>query len=142
MLVETHPGGEGEIGADPHEHGSPVAIVDIEIILIHPAPLHLEVPVLLLADGLQDAGGFPGFDNGDHLIGRRFAKTRSEEIVASAFGIGLDGETPFLRSVPHPVVVLVGNVMQHLAAHRVEMAVGPEEPHDPFGLLEGLDDSI
>src|SRR6516164_2108955 len=72
MLVETHPGGEREIGADPHEHGSPVAIVDIEIILIHPAPLHLEMPVLLLADGLQDAGGFPRFDNGDHLIGRRF----------------------------------------------------------------------
>src|SRR6516162_10005976 len=89
-----------------------------------------------------DPGGFPRFDNGDHLIGRRFAKTRSDEIVASAFRIGIDGEPPFVRSVPDPVVVLIGNVMQHLAAHRVKMAVGPEEPHDPFGLLEGLNDSI
>jgi len=142
MLVETYPGGEREIGADPHEHGPPVAIVDIEIILIHPAPLHLQVPVLLLADGRQDAGGFPRFNNGDNLIGHRFAKTRSNEFVTSAFRVGLDGEAPFLRSVPDPVVVLVGNVMQHLATHRVEMAVGPEEPHDPFGLLEGLDNSI
>jgi hypothetical protein len=97
---------------------------------------------LLLTDGRQDAGGFPRFDNGDNLIGHRFAKTGGYEIVASAFRVGFDGEAPFLRSVSDPVVVLVGNVMQHLAAHRVEMALGPEEPHDPFGLLEGLDDSI
>src|SRR5208283_4186962 len=142
MLIETDAGREGKIRADPHEYGSPVAIVDIEIILVHPAPLHLQVPVLLLADGGHDAGWFPRFDNGDDLIGRSFAKTRSEEIVAPLFRIGLDFDLPLLRSVADPVVVLVGNLVQQVAAYRVDMAVAREEPDDPFRLLEGLDDGI
>src|SRR5437016_8461174 len=41
MLIETDASGEGEIGADPYKHLSPTGILDIEIVLLDPTPLHL-----------------------------------------------------------------------------------------------------
>src|SRR5207253_3255163 len=41
MLIETDPSGEGKVGADPYKHLSPMAVLDIEVVLLDPTVLHL-----------------------------------------------------------------------------------------------------
>src|SRR2546429_7845974 len=41
MLIETDASGEGKIGAHPYEHLSPTGVLDIEVVLLDPAPLQL-----------------------------------------------------------------------------------------------------
>lgn len=142
MLIETHAGGEREIRANPHEHRSPVAILDVEVILVDPTLLHFQVPVLVLSNGGHKTCRFSGFDDGHDLIRPRLAKPGSEEVVAPVFRIFLDFDLPLLRSLLDPVLVLLGNVAQHFAADRVDAAVDPEEPDDPCPLEERLDDGI
>src|SRR5438034_1551684 len=69
MLIETDTGGEREIGANPYEHSSPMGVLDIEVILIDPTPLHLEMPTIVFPDGGHVGGGLTCFDNGYDLIG-------------------------------------------------------------------------
>src|SRR5438034_1353459 len=78
MLIETDTGGEREIGANPYEHSSPMGVLDIEVILIDPTPLHLEMPTIVFPDGGHVGGGLTCFDNGYNLIGLGTLE-RSEE---------------------------------------------------------------
>jgi hypothetical protein len=39
-------------------------------------------------------------------------------------------------------VVLAGNLTEHLATDRIELAITPEEAHHPFGLLKRLDGRV
>src|SRR5256884_3140408 len=57
MLIETDTGGEREIGANPYEHSSPMGVLDIEVILIDPTPLHLEMKTIVFPDGGHVGGG-------------------------------------------------------------------------------------
>jgi hypothetical protein len=41
MLIEADTSGEGEIGTDPYEHLSPSRVLDIEVVMLDPTPLHL-----------------------------------------------------------------------------------------------------
>jgi hypothetical protein len=105
------------------------------------------VPVLILADGGQDARRFPCFDVGDHLIRLRSAKQGLDEIVASIAGIFLDFYLPLpatfaIDSGPRSGIGWQFRAAHHRAAHRVDMAVRPEEPDDSLWLLEGLDDGV
>jgi hypothetical protein len=45
MLIEIDAGGEGKIRADTNEHAAPGAVVDIEVVLVHPAPAIFQMPL-------------------------------------------------------------------------------------------------
>src|SRR6516162_8298445 len=116
MLIETDAGGEGEIGADPYEQLSPTGVLNIEVVLLDPAPFHLQMPTIVLPDGGHDGGGFASFDDGHDLIGLGTSEVALHEIIAPAWGIFLNGYAPFLGAVLGPVVILRSDVAQHLSA--------------------------
>ena len=142
MLIETDASGERKIGADPYEHLSPAGVLNIEVVLLDPTPLHFQMPTVVFPDGGHDGGGFAGFDDGHHLIGLRTSEVALHEIIASAGGIFLNGYTPFLRTVFGPVVVLRGDVAQHLPTHGIDLAIGPEKSHGALFLLKRLDRGV
>jgi hypothetical protein len=80
-----------------------------------------------------------GFDDGHDLIGLGTSELASHEVIASAWGIFLNGYTPFLGAVLNPVVVLRSDVTQHLSTDGINLAIGPEEAYRPLFLLKGLD---
>src|SRR6266705_325542 len=41
MLIETDPSGKGNVGTDPYEDLPPMGVLDIEVVLLYPAPLQL-----------------------------------------------------------------------------------------------------
>src|SRR5437588_7970464 len=139
MLIETDASGEGEIGADPYEHLSPTGVLDIEIVLLDPAPLHLQMPTVVFPDGGQDGGGLACFDDGHDLIGLGTSEVAIHEVIAPAWGIFVNGYTPFLGAVLGPVVVLRSDVTQHLPADWIDLAIGPEKADGPLFLLKRLD---
>ena len=57
VLIEANAGGEWKIGAHANEHSPPVPVVDVEIILNHPALGDLKMPSVreLVADSNHDA---------------------------------------------------------------------------------------
>src|SRR5436309_16011998 len=87
MLIETDTGGEREIGANPYEHSSPMGVLDIEVILIDPTPLHLEMPTIVFPDGGHVGGGLTCFDNGYNLIGLGTLEVALHKVIAPAWGI-------------------------------------------------------
>ncbi|MGC2332629.1 MAG: hypothetical protein WA581_14335 [Candidatus Acidiferrales bacterium] len=64
------------------------------------------------------------------------------EIVASAWGIFLNGYTPFLGAVFDPVVILSGDVAQQQPIDRINLAIGPEKADHTRFLLKGLDGCV
>jgi len=141
VLVETHPRGEGEIGAEANEHRTPVAIVDVKVILHDPALGQLQVPAVLflVADGDQDAPWFSCFEDHDDLIRLGVVKIASDKIIAPTLRSIQDWSLPFCRLVRYPVVKLFRNFAENIATDRVLIAMGAKETDDAFGLLEGLD---
>ena len=98
MLIETNACGEREIGADPYKHLSPTRVLDVEVVLIDPTVLPGQMPTVLFADGGQDGGGLARFDDGHDLIRLGASEVALHEIIAPAWGIFLNGYTPFLPS--------------------------------------------
>src|SRR5215469_5751165 len=142
VLIETDARGEREMGTDPHKHLSPTGVLDIEIVLLDPAPLHFQMPTIVFPDGGHDGGGLAGFDDGHDLVELRTSEIALHEIIASAGGIFLNGYIPFLRTVFSPVVVLRGDVAQHLPTHGIDLAIAPEKAHGSLFLLKGLDRGV
>src|SRR5215469_16753498 len=118
MLIQADASGEGEVGADPYEHLPPTRVLDIEVVLLDPAPLHLQMPTVVFPDGGHDGGGLAGFDDGHNLVGLSTPEVALHEVIAPAWGIFLNGYAPFLRAVFGPVVVLRRDVAQQLPADR------------------------
>src|SRR6266699_1711452 len=139
MLIETDASGEGKIGAHPYEHLSPTGVLDIEVVLLDPAPLQLQMPTVVFPDGGHDGGGLARFDDGHGLIGLGTSEVAFHEVIAPAWGIFLNGYTPFLGAVLDPVVVLRSDVAQHLPTDWIDLAIGPEKADGPLFLLKGLD---
>src|SRR5215472_1361206 len=113
MLIETDASGEGEIGTDSYEQLSPAGVLDIEVVLLDPASLHLQMPTVVFPDGRHDGGGLAGFDDGHYLVGLGTSEVALDEVIASAWGVILNGHPPFLGAVFGPVVVLRRDVAQH-----------------------------
>ena len=84
--METDARGEREMGTDPHKHLSPTGVLDVEVVLLDPASLHLQMPTVFFPNGGHERGGFTGFDDGHHLIGLRTSEVALHEIIASAGG--------------------------------------------------------
>src|SRR5437763_13657356 len=110
MLIETDTGGEREIGANPYEHSSPMGVLDIEVILIDPTPLHLEMPTIVFPDGGHVGGGLTCFANGYTLIGLGRLGVALQKVIAPAWGIFFNGSTPFLGAGLAPIVILGASV--------------------------------
>src|SRR5208282_1661288 len=109
MLVQAETSGEGEVGADTHEHRTPVAVVEIEMVWVHPARLQHQVSLLggFFADADENAGRLAGLDDSDDPVGLGASEIRLQYLVATLFGGFQDGDFPFPETVFHPVVVLV-----------------------------------
>jgi hypothetical protein len=75
-----------------------VLVVQIEIVLIHPALLQFQMRALVLSsfNGDQAAGSFASLQNDGHMIGFGPLQVRQHEIVAPLLLRSFDdGRTPF-----------------------------------------------
>jgi hypothetical protein len=98
---------------------------------------------LLVADGHQNPCRFPRFQDRYHLIRFRPAEVGGHKVVSFLFlGRLQDRRSPSPRAVRNKVVILAGDAPQHIAAHRIGVAIGPEEAHHPLLLLKGLNDAV
>src|SRR6516162_31900 len=139
MLIETDASGEGEIGTDPHKHLPPVGVLDVEVVLLDPSPLQLQMPTVVFPNGGHDGGGLARFDDGHDLVGLRASEVARHEVIAPTGRIFLNRYTPFLGAVFGPVVVLRSDVPQQLPTNGIDLAIGPEKADGPLFLLKGLD---
>src|SRR5438445_1835402 len=143
MLIETSPRRKRKVGADADEQSAPLAVEQIEVVLVGPPPFVFQMPAVVFADGDKDAGRFAGFQDDYDSIRLRATEVRLDELVPTVARRGFDERgAPLRRTSCHPVVVLTRYVAEHGSAHRVQLAIGVEESHDAFGLLEWLNQSI
>jgi hypothetical protein len=138
MLIETDASGEGEMGANPYEHLAPMGVLDIEVVLLYPTPLQLQMPTAIFPDGFHDRGGLARFDDGYHLIGLGTSEVALHEVIAPAWGIFLNGYTPFLRAVLGPIVILSRDDAQQLPIDGIGLAIEIEKADGTLWLLKRL----
>src|SRR6266542_6510980 len=86
VLIEADPGGERKIGTNADKHSSPLAVVDVEIVLNDPPVGDLKIPSVcfVVADCSQDARWLACFKDDNDSIGVRPFEIRSDKIVATA----------------------------------------------------------
>ena len=144
MLIQADAGREWKVRADSDEHPSPARVIDVEVVVVDPALLQLQVPavVLFVADRRHDARRFTGFEDRHDLIGPSPGERPIHELIAASGGYPLDRHVPVPGLIHDPVMILGGDVPQRIAVHRVALTVRPEEAHDPLRLLERLDDAV
>jgi hypothetical protein len=63
-------------------------------------------------------------------------------IVAAALEILQNRSTPFFGPVFDPVLKLIGDAGEVGSGNSGSLPIGIEEPQDPLGLLEGLDQAV
>src|SRR5260370_30570493 len=97
------------------------------------------MPAVGLPDRGHDGSWLARLDDGHDLIGLGTSEVASHEVIASAWGIFLNGYTPFLGAVLNPVVVLRSDVTPHLSTDGINLVRGPEQAYRPLFLLKGLD---
>ena len=127
MLIQAYSSGERKVGTHADKHGPPVLVVEIEIVLIHPALLQFQMRalVLLSANGNQDASGFASFQND----GFGLLQVRQHRIVASLRLRGFDdGCSPSLRTMDNPMVEVVGNLGEGPTDYPFPIPTGIETP--------------
>jgi len=144
MLIEVDAGREWQVGADAYEHAAPSPVVDVEIVLNHPAPSELQMPAVdrLIADGDHDAGGFTCLQDDDRLIRLGAPEVRFNELISASLWRLQHRHFVFLRPRLQPLLKAIGDPTQHLPADRVELAVGVEKADHSSRLLERLDQSV
>ena len=133
---------KGEVGAEPDKEPTPVAVLQIKVVLDDPAPRVLEMPAIVFPDRDQDPRGLAPLHDDHDLIGLRSAEVRLNEFVPPTRGGLDDRRAPGLGLSQHPPLVLGGNVRQDRLAHRILLSIRVEEPDDALRLLEGLDQPV
>jgi hypothetical protein len=121
VLVEADTGGERKVGADAHEHSSPIPVVDVKVVLNDPALRKLQVPSVrdFIADGGHDARGLASFEDDHDCIGLGPFEIRIDKFVTTARW-RLDDRNVALRGpLLHPALKLVGDVAQGIPRHRI-----------------------
>jgi hypothetical protein len=88
VLIEADTGGEWKVRADAHEHPPPVPVIDVEVVLNHPALGHLKMPSVrgLIADGNHNARGLTSLEDDRHGAGGSSCEVRIDEFVAMLTG--------------------------------------------------------
>jgi hypothetical protein len=124
MLVQADPGGKREVRTHAHEHPAPAGIVHVEVKLVHPPLLVLQMRtvVVFIPDGHKDASRFPRFQDGHHLARFGVAEVRLNELVATtlvviAFRSLQNRSSPFLSAVLEPILKLIGDFRQGLSGY-------------------------
>jgi hypothetical protein len=90
MLIETQPRRERKVRADADEHPAPVAVEQVEVVLDRPAPLELQMPAVVFADGHEIARRFAGFEDHDDVIGFCPGEVPIDKLVATLCCRGVD----------------------------------------------------
>lgn len=140
VLVEADARGEREVGTHADENAAPLPIEQVEVVLIHPPAVILQMPPVVLTDGDENAGGFAGLENDDDVVRVGPTEVRFDESVSTFLSRGLDhGDTPLRGTRCHPALVLGCDVAEHGSGHRVQLTVSVEEPDHPLGLTETVE---
>jgi hypothetical protein len=63
-----------------------MAVLDIEIVLLDPTALPLQMPTVVFPDGGHDGGWLARFDDGHDLIGVGTSEEAGHEVIAPAWG--------------------------------------------------------
>ena len=142
VLIEANARRKRQVGTDAHEHPTPVLVVNVKVILHDPTRCQLEVPALFLPDGDHDPGRFPGFENDNHLIVLGVPKVGSDKVITPLLGRIQKGHAPSLATVYDPVVKLLGNIAQKIAANPLALPIGIKEADDSLRLLKRLNQSV
>jgi hypothetical protein len=144
MLIEADAGGERQVGTDADKHPSPLPVVDIEVVLNHPAIGDLKMPAVrfAVADRGHNASRLARLENDHDGIGACPFEIGIDEVVAAAFRGLRDRYVPLLRPPFQPALKLLGNVAQHVSAHWVKLSIGVEKANHPFRLLERLNQTV
>ena len=145
VLVQAYPRREGEVGSEGDKHPTPALVVQVEVVLVDPTLLQLQVGavVLLSADGHQDAGRLSGFENHGHSVGFAVPQVLLSKIISALFlGCVQDGSAPFLGSILQPVLELIGDFRQGPPGHPSSLSIGIKKPKYSLWLLERLDQSV
>src|SRR5947209_18519670 len=79
------------------------------------------MPTIVFPDGGHVGGGLTCFDNGYNLIGLGTLEVALHKVIAPAWGIFLNGYTPFLGAVLDPMVILGGDVAQQLPTDGIDL---------------------
>jgi hypothetical protein len=97
---------------------------------------------LAVADRGHDARRLGRFKNDhDGIGGCPFEMGVDEVIAAACWSLG-NRDIPLVRPSFQPALKLLGNIPQHVPAHRVKLPVGVEEADDAFRLLERLNQPV
>src|SRR5215472_807024 len=142
VLIQTDSGGERKVRADANEQRSPFAILDIEVILLHPAVFGFQMPLFSGTDGSHNAGGFARLDDHRHLVGLHLRKIGLDEFVAPTFWVLYDFRLPGLSAVLNPVVILARHLPQEVPAHGINLPIHPEKALRSGTVQEGLNTAI
>src|SRR5712691_2090478 len=144
VLIETNPSRERKVRAHANKDPAPALVVDIKVVLHDPAVGDLKMPAveLLVADRRHDARRLSGFQDDDHLIRLCSLEVGVDKFVAPALWRLDNRGVPFVGLLGHPAGKLLGGAAQDIAADRIEVPIGSEKAHDPFGLLKWLDEPV
>src|SRR5450759_1753400 len=113
-----------------HKHRPKVLVLQVVVVLVHPAQLGFQMRSLI-ADRCHDANGLTCFDDAYYLIGLCACKIGLHELIAAVSDLfdiqNLDmllGATGF-----HPLLILFGDAHQVFLEYRKQIAVLTEEAH-------------
>jgi hypothetical protein len=98
--------------------------------------------VRFVPDGGENASWFSCLEDEEQLVGLGTAEVGFDKLITAAFRSFQDWGIPFLRTILHPVLELLGDVAQHIPAHGVLIPIGAEESNHALGLLKGLDETV
>src|SRR5438046_10744862 len=96
------------------------------------------MPTIVFPDGGHVGGGLTCFDNGYNLIGLGTLEVALHKVIAPAWGIVVNGYTPFLGAVLDPIVILGGDVAQQLPTDGIDLAIEVGRADGMHGLLKGI----
>jgi hypothetical protein len=133
MLIETDPSGKGKVGTDAHKHLPPTEVLHIDRWHLELKRRWVDQYNFVFADG-----GLACFDDGYHLIGLGTSEVALHKLIAPAWGIFLNGHTPFLGAVLDPIVILRRDVAQQLPSDGIDLAIDIEKADGTLFLLKGL----
>ena len=121
VLIETDTGGEWKVRADPHEHPSPIPVIDVKVVLNDPALRELEVPSVcdLVADGNHDPRRFSRLQDGHDGIRLGPFEIRVDKFVTTALRRFDNRDVALLGPLRHPALKLIGDAAQCVSGHRV-----------------------
>ena len=144
MLIQVDPCREGQIRTKAYEHPSPAAVVDVEIVLLHPALRDLQMPavILFVSDRNHNPSRFTGLEDHHNLIGFGPPEVWLHELVTPAAGSLHDRSAPLLRPILDPILELLGDTAEDIPAYRILLAVAAEETDHPLGLLKRLNQRV